>query len=402
VVNIALSAHPTPPLASCPAHAQSRAMERSIDQLSIEQLCGQLIVAGYMGEEPTASVLKELSCGRRAGVILFKRNVPTLRAAYEACRAIAATAPDDLPAWVSVDQEGGRVSRLPSPFLQLPAMMNLGGLCDEDLISQAAEEVGLQLSAVGFNLNFAPVLDVHTRPENPVIGDRAFATTAGEVSRSALAYLRGLKRAKMLGCGKHFPGHGDTTVDSHLALPHLRTGLQRLRELELIPFRAAIDAGIECLMSAHIVMEAIDPSLPATLSEPIVTRLLRVEMEFGGVLFSDDLEMNAIAHRWSAAQAAVRAVAAGCDVLLICKSEELQAEAHAALVQQATRDGEFRCRCQQAAARSLGLRRLHRALPATTWDAAEQRMAAPSAQAVRERIAQRVDRPELKQGHSPT
>jgi beta-N-acetylhexosaminidase len=301
---------------------------------------------------------RDLREGRRGGAILFKRNLPDIATAHELCSALAQAAPADLPPFLGVDQEGGRVSRLPAPFLVLPPMRALGRTHDIDLIRAAARAVATELSAIGFNLNFAPVLDVDSNPANPVIGDRAFGSDPRTVMRAGVAFMQGLQDRNVLACGKHFPGHGDTAEDSHFALPTIEHDRTRLTKIELPPFRAAAGAGIASMMTAHIVVKALDPDVPATLSRAICASLLRAEIGFEGVLFSDDLEMAAVAARYPIETSAVEAIWAGCDALLVCKDEDLQDRAHAALVREAEKNPRFRDRCVQAAARCLRVRRL--------------------------------------------
>lgn len=327
-------------------------------QLSLEQLCGQLIVGGFAGETLPESYRVALGEGRRAGAILFRRNVSGVEQVARLNASISAAAPERTPPFVAVDQEGGRVGRLPPPFVQLPAMRQLGRAGRVELTRRVGKRLGKELAALGFNLNFAPVMDVDTNPDNPVIGDRSFGRDARTVAQHGVALTQGLQQAGVLACAKHFPGHGDTSVDSHLDLPSVAHSVERIRSTELPPFRAASGAGVAAMMSAHVVYEHLDASQPATFSAAICTRLLRNEMGFEGVLFSDDMEMGAIAKHHGMAEAALRAVRAGCDVLLICSREDLQDEAHAALVQEAAKDPAFEARCRQAAERSLRLRRL--------------------------------------------
>lgn len=327
-------------------------------ELSLPVLCGQLLVGGFTGAEVPERFARALRGGRLGGAILFKRNLPDVGTAHALCGALAAAAPDDMPPFLGVDQEGGRVSRLPPPFLKLPPMRALGETRDFDLIRAAARAVATELAAIGFNLNFAPVLDVDSNPANPIIGDRAFGRDPRTVMRAAVAFMQGLQDRNVLACGKHFPGHGDTAEDSHLALPVIEHDRARLMKIELPPFRAAAGAGIATMMTAHVVVKALDPEVPATLSRAICASLLRAEMGFDGVLFSDDLEMAAIAARWPIETAAVEAVWAGCDALLVCKSEDAQEQAHAALVREAEKNPRFRDRCVQAVQRCLRVRRL--------------------------------------------
>jgi len=316
-------------------------------------LCGQLLVVGLAGTSLADAEKRALAAGTRGGVILFKRNVEPGNANVAALTAEVRGA-SETPLLVAVDQEGGRVVRLGPPALALPAMRRLGDLGDDDLVRRVAEAHARELAALGFTTSFAPVLDVHTRPENPIIGDRAFASTPEGVARLAGAWADGLARGGLLSCAKHFPGHGDTTVDSHLALPRVDRPRDELERIEIAPF-AALASRVDAMMTAHVVYPALDPDRPATLSHAICTHLLREKLGFRGVLFSDDLEMKAI--RESAGEAAVLAVAAGCDALLVCSKPALAEEAHAALVRECESSAVFRARCEEAHARFLAMRR---------------------------------------------
>lgn len=324
---------------------------------SLEVLCGQMLVVGLAGTELTASEQRALAAGKRAGVVLFRRNIAASMGDVAALNAaVLEAAPVDLPPLIAVDQEGGRVMRLGLPAVQLPPMRTLGGLNDVALVRRLAEAQARELAALGFTMTFSPVADVHTHDENPIIGDRAFASSPEAVAAMASAFAEGLKRGGVLSCAKHFPGHGDTTVDSHLALPRVDRALADLERLELAPFRAlAQDQRVDAMMTAHVVYPALDAAQPATLSHAICTRLLRETMGFEGVLFSDDLEMKALT--MPIAEAAVRAVAAGCDVLLLCSREGAADEAHEALIREAEKSTVFKARCEQALLRAVAMRR---------------------------------------------
>jgi beta-N-acetylhexosaminidase len=356
-------------------------------ELEVPRLCGQLIVGGFDGPTLPARFTAALREGRRGGAILFRRNLPEIGGAALLCDAIRLAAGPDLPPFIGVDQEGGRVTRLPSPFLTLPPMRALASLSDLDLTRRAARAVAVELAAIGFNLNFAPVLDVDSNPENPVIGDRAFGSDARTVMRHGVAFLQGLQEAGVLACGKHFPGHGDTSVDSHFDLPVIPHDRARLDAIELPPFRAASGAGIASMMTAHIVCEKLDASVPATLSRSICASLLRSEIGFDGVLFSDDLEMGAIKARYPIEEAAVEAVWAGCDALLVCKDEDAQDRAHEALVRKAESDPRFRDRCVEAATRGLKIRRLAPPRPIIRRDELLALVGGPSSRAIAAEIA---------------
>lgn len=322
-------------------------------------LCGQILVVGLAGVELSAGERRALESGARGGVVFFRRNV---RPGSEGPRSVAAlarqvrdAAPADAPPLVAIDQEGGRVVRIGPPALALPPMRHLGDLGDVDFAARLAEAQARELAALGVTMSFAPVADIHTRPENPVIGDRAFAETPEGVATFAGAWARGLARGGVLSCLKHFPGHGDTTVDSHLELPRVERSREDLERIELAPFRAlARDPAVASMMTAHVVYPALDPG-PATLSRTICTDLVRGSLGFEGVLFSDDLEMKAI--QLPVGEAAVLAVTAGCDALLVCSREDLADEAHAALVREAETSAAFRARCEEARDRGLRMRR---------------------------------------------
>jgi beta-N-acetylhexosaminidase len=351
-------------------------------ELPLPRLCGQLLVGGFDGAELSPRFEKALRDGLRGGAILFRRNLPSIHESAALCQAILAASPQDLPPLIGVDQEGGRVTRMPAPFLTLPPMRALGATLDLELIQRAGRAVAVELSAIGLNLNFAPVLDVDSNPENPVIGDRAFGRDPRTVMRCGVAFLRGLQDKNVLACGKHFPGHGDTSTDSHFELPVIEHARERLEKIELPPFRAASGAGIASFMSAHIDVKSLDPGVPATLSRAICASLLRAEIGFEGVLFSDDLEMAAVAARYPIETAAVEAVWAGCDVLLVCKSEDMQDKAHEALVKQAEKDRRFRDRCVEAATRALRIRRLCPPRPITSRVALDEIVGGPASKAL--------------------
>jgi beta-N-acetylhexosaminidase len=219
--------------------------------------------------------------------------------------------------------------------------------------------MGDELRVLGFDIDFAPVLDIHTNPQNPIIGERAFGREADTAARRALAFARGLDAAGVLACGKHFPGHGDTDTDSHLALPRIDHPWERLEAIELAPFRLAAQANLPMIMTAHVVFAALDATRPATLSEQVVTGLLRGRLGYRGVVVSDDLDMRAIAGEMGIDHAAVQAIRAGCDVLLLCQSELYQAQAEEALVKTAERDSDFRRRVGESAARVRAMKQAH-------------------------------------------
>lgn len=316
--------------------------------MTVATLCGQLVLGGFPGPSLSPEYARALREGRRSGAILFKSNVdggPRQVAAL--AREVHALAENPL---LAIDQEGGRVARLRAPALVVPPMRTLASWGDVALAEAVARAVGHELAALGITLNFAPVLDVDTRRDNPIIGDRAFGPTPEACASFGVAWIRGLQSAGVLATAKHFPGHGDTSRDSHLELPVVDHPRDRLEAVELAPFRAAAAAGVAAMMTAHVVYPALDPRRPATLS-PVVCTDLRRAVGFDGVLVTDDLEMQAIAAHGAIEEAAVEAIGAGCDLTLVCHDFDAQERVFEALRARAERSSGFRARCEEAANR---------------------------------------------------
>jgi beta-N-acetylhexosaminidase len=293
---------------------------------------GQLLFAGFDGHQipiELRSLTREFGLG---GVILFARNIEGPEQVADLCFE-AARLGSELPLWVSIDQEGGRVARLRSPFTEWPPMATLGRSGDVTLAERFGKAVAAEMSAVGITLDFAPVLDVQTNARNMVIGDRALSEDAKQAALLGSAIIRAMQSAGVAACGKHFPGHGDTIADSHHELPVVDHSPERLREIELVPFRAAVEAEVAAIMTAHVLIPALDERMPATLSRPAVTGLLREELGYQGLILSDDLEMKSIARHYAIADAGVLAIEAGCDGVLICSSDhDVQARTLEALI----------------------------------------------------------------------
>jgi beta-N-acetylhexosaminidase len=290
---------------------------------------------GYQLPVELASLAREFSLG---GLIFFRRNVEEpMQVAEVAWQARELEQP--LAPWVAVDQEGGRVARFKRPFTEWPPMATLGRSGDPSLARRFATALAAELRAVGVTLDFAPVLDIFTNEKNTVIGDRALASDAALVSSLGVAIIETLQAAGLAACGKHFPGHGDTLADSHHDLPIVEHEAPRLREVEFAPFRAAIEAGVASLMSAHVVVPAFDESQPATLSKTMISGILRDELGWKGLVFTDDMEMKAIAARMPVPEAAVKAIAAGCDVVLVCSgNHDLQVATLEAIIRAVEQD----------------------------------------------------------------
>ena len=317
--------------------------------MTLDREVSGLFCVGFHGKTPSPEVLELVRRGVY-GVVLFARNVESAEQVAALVAELKRAA--GRPLLVCVDQEGGRVARLRAPqgFTELPPMRALGDAGDEVLAREAGRLLGGELRAVGIDQDFAPVVDVDTNPANPVIGDRSLSRDPATVSRLGAALALGLQDAGVAACAKHFPGHGDTSQDSHTDLPHLPHPLERLERVELPPFRALARAGVASVMTAHVVFDALDPRRPATLSPPVM-RLLREAAGFDGCAISDDLEMKAVADHFPLEEAAPGALAAGVDALLVCHRAEVQHRA-VDLVRGAVERGELpRARIAEARAR---------------------------------------------------
>jgi beta-N-acetylhexosaminidase len=283
---------------------------------------GQLLIGSFRGSTPPAEIRALARDFDLGGVSLFNKN-----GNIESPDQVAALAFDtkrlglELPAWVAIDQEGGRVARLRAPFTEWPPMSTLGRSNDEALARRFARALAEELVVVGVSLDYAPVLDVHTNPANPVIGDRALADRAEVVARLGRVIIEEVQAGGVAACGKHFPGHGDTDIDSHFDLPIVERSPDDLRAVEFVPFRAAVESEVAFIMTAHVLVTAFDDQRPATVSPKVVKELLRGELNYQGVIVSDDLEMNALSRSLHAGDAAVAALNAGCDVVLICSGD---------------------------------------------------------------------------------
>jgi beta-N-acetylhexosaminidase len=335
----------------------------------LARAAGQVLTVGFDGPSLPEELARRIAHSEVGGVMLFRPNISAPPQVGALVRAIRAAGPGEAPCLVAIDQEGGLVQRLRTPLTDWPDMFSVAAAGDLERTYRVGQALGEELAALGIGWDFAPVLDVHTNAANPVIGTRAFGTTPEAVATHALAFWRGLRAAGLVGCGKHFPGHGDTRTDSHLDLPIVEHGLERLRAIELAPFAVAARAGIDAIMTAHVLYPALDPDRPATLSRRILTDLLRGELGFRGVIVSDDLGMKAVADRYSIEELAVLAVGAGADVLLIREPAEQQRRAFEALIHGAERDIELRGRIEESAARVAQLKSACRVgLPAAAFE----------------------------------
>lgn len=305
-----------------PAIEDTQLADKLLEQMTLEEKVGQLLMPELRMWEGTntttmnpgvAELINDYHVG---GVILFSKNITDQEQLLHLTTALQEES-TKLPLLIAIDQEGGNVSRIPDGT-NMPGNMALGAIGDEKLAYQVGYTIGRELKALGINLNFAPVLDVNINPANPVIGVRSFGDASRLVANLGVQYAKGLQEAGVGAVAKHFPGHGDTDVDSHLGLPSLPHDLDRLEEVELKPFRQAIAHGVDMIMTAHITFPALDDTgLPATLSYPVLTGLLRQEMGFEGVIVTDAFTMKAIADHFDEDEAVVMAIKAGADIILM-------------------------------------------------------------------------------------
>jgi beta-N-acetylhexosaminidase len=282
--------------------------------VTFKEKIGQMIMIGVSGAELSReerSVLREYPFG---GFILFTHNCSEPEQILSLCRSLWQLRRD--APFIAIDQEGGRVHRLPEPFTHFPAAASLASTGNATLAYRAGRATAVELSLVGINLNFAPVLDVNSNPNNPIIGDRSFGSTPDRVIELASGWMEGLRAGGIIPCGKHFPGHGDTETDSHLCLPVVEKSVEELRAVELPPFIHACEEGVESLMTGHVLFRRLDSQYPATLSRKIVSEMLRRELGYQGIVFGDDMEMNAVSDNYGCEEAAALGLQAGLDVFM--------------------------------------------------------------------------------------
>ncbi|HET6675952.1 MAG TPA: beta-N-acetylhexosaminidase [Nitrospiraceae bacterium] len=307
--------------------------------MTAREQVGQLFMVGFLGSSISKELAEFIREFKPGGVILFSRNLESVQQIVELTNHLQRLSPHS-PLLISIDQEGGRVSRLPKEFTIFPPGEALGRCNSYELTYAAASVVAAELRCVGINMNMAPVLDVNSNPDNPVIGDRAFGSTPEIVCEMGQATVAGLQDNRVVACGKHFPGHGDTAADSHKELPVVAAPIQRLREVEWPPFEHAVQHGVASVMTAHVRYDALDDRRPATLSSAIIQSLLREQLTYDGVVLTDDLEMHAIIDHYGIGEASVQAFLAGCDVLLICKDQEREIAAIDA-IEHAVKEGRI-------------------------------------------------------------
>lgn len=295
-------------------------IRQKLKEMSLREKIGQMVMVGLEGyavDDKARSLINEYKVG---GFVLFGYNVQSSGQLLALINYLKITnSRGKAPLFIAVDEEGGRVSRMPPNIRDIPSSGAIGKVNSRELSYQVGRTIAEEIKAFGFNMDFAPVLDINSNPDNPVIGDRAFGSNAEVVSRLGVQTMKGLQTAGVISVVKHFPGHGDTSVDSHLGLPIVNHDLNRLRGFELVPFNAAVKNNADAVMIAHILLSKVDPQNPASMSKTIITDILRNQMKFNGVVFTDDMTMGAIVKNYDIGAAAVKAVNAGADIVLVCR-----------------------------------------------------------------------------------
>lgn len=298
---------------------QKDEIREKIKSMTMEEKIGQLFILGFEGkdiEEETKHLIEDFKIG---GLILFSRNIEDSNQIIQLINNLKDLNKNNkIPLFISIDEEGGNVSRLPKEFKKLPQAKKIGDTRDIDLSFKFGELLGLRLKSLGFNLNYAPVMDINSNPKNPVIGNRAFGNNPEVVTSYGIPVMKGIQSMGIISGIKHFPGHGDTDVDSHINLPVINKSLEEIRDFELIPFKKSIEEDGDMIMIAHILFPNIDKEYPSTMSKDIITYLLRKEMGFEGVIISDDLTMGAIIENYTLEGATLKFLQSGGDIALIC------------------------------------------------------------------------------------
>lgn len=298
--------------------------------MNLAQKIGQLLVVGFDGTGVNNHIKNMITTYHVGNIILFERNYKSPKQLFQLIQDLQKIAIESngYPLFVTIDQENGIVTRIHDGITVFPGSMAQSAGATVEESKKVAQYTGEGLKALGVNFNLAPSVDVNNNPNNPVIGIRSFGETAEQVAERSNAYIEGLQKTGVVATAKHFPGHGDTNVDSHLDLPVISHSKERLEEVELYPFKEAIEHGVKAIMSAHIKFPAYEPrNLPGTLSYPILTNLLREELGYEGIVITDCMEMEAIDTYYSTSKATPMAIAAGADLVCISSSEEKQTKA---------------------------------------------------------------------------
>lgn len=288
----------------------------NINEMTLDEKIGQMVLSGFNGTDFNSELDTLINDLKVGGVILFSRNIEDSKQLKKLNLDIE-EANKNIPVFISIDEEGGRVNRLAKNIKRFESAKSIGDKGDIKYAYENGKEIGKTLKDHKINMNFAPVLDIYSNSKNTVIGDRAFGNNEKIVETMGIATMNGLKDEDVIPVIKHFPGHGDTEVDSHIGLPVVEKSIDQLYDFELVPFKKAIESGADAVMVSHILMKQIDDKNPATLSYNLITGILRNDMKFSNVIITDDMCMKAITNRLSVEEASIKSIKAGSDIILI-------------------------------------------------------------------------------------
>ena len=294
-------------------------IQQKLDNMTLDEKIGQMITIGIDGYSVDDTAKQLITDKKVGGVILFKDNISDSNQLLQLINDIKGiNSTNKIPIFISVDQEGGRVNRLPSEIKSLPSNEVVGNKNDNKLAYDIGKNIGYALGSFGFNMDFAPVLDVNSNPNNTVIGDRSFSNDKDKVASLGASEINGFKDSNIISVAKHFPGHGDTATDSHYALPIINKTLDELKSVEFVPFKKAIEEKVPAIMVSHILMPQIDANNPASMSKTIITDILRKDLKFDGIIVTDDMTMGAVTNELDITTACINSINAGADLLLVC------------------------------------------------------------------------------------
>jgi beta-N-acetylhexosaminidase len=337
---------------------QPISLKDKIEAMSMKEKIGQMIMIGIDGYTLDDQYKSLIQDNRIGGVIILGENVKDANQLVKLNNEIKKvnSSKSDIPIFISVDEEGGIVSRMPVEIKNLPNAKDIGDTQNVELATKVGRAIGERVKAFGFNIVNAPVMDINSNPKNPVIGVRSFGNNKEIVSKMGIAEMKSIQAEGIIPVIKHFPGHGDTSVDSHKGLPVVNNDLNILKGRELVPFKKAIDSGADVTMVAHILLPKIDPENPATFSKTIITDMLRTNLGFHGVVITDDMTMGAIAGNYDIGKAAVKSIQAGSDIILVCHGYGAKVNVINA-INQAVKDGKIsEDRINQSVTRILKLK----------------------------------------------
>ncbi|MCA0971221.1 beta-N-acetylhexosaminidase [Halobacillus litoralis] len=313
-------------LQKAPLYTLEKEIENKVEQMSLEDKAAQLFMVGFEGTSLSPSERSMIQQGHVGGVILLGRNVRSDDQLHQLVTSIKQSNSTSTPLFVGIDEEGGRVSRIPASLSSLPSSKQIGNAGDPELSYDVGQSLAAKVKHYGINMNFAPVLDINNNPDNEVIGDRSFGSDPETVTRLGIPTMKGIRSEGVIPVVKHFPGHGDTSVDSHAQLPIINKTTEQLNAFEWVPFKKAIQSGADAVMTAHILFPALDEQYPATFSKKVVTGVLREQMNYDGLVITDDMAMGAISENYGTEEAVLKAIEAGVDIVLLTDTRNNQFE----------------------------------------------------------------------------